>query len=94
MELWELFKNIDRNHNGRLEKEELAEAFSGSGLAVSRARLDRFFAEVDSNGDGALSFEEWRYDGPVETEWPRNHGIANKMPIGTSSSSFPPPSLV
>jgi solute carrier family 25 phosphate transporter 23/24/25/41 len=61
LELWELFKNIDRNHDGRLDKDELAQAFSGSGITVSRAKLDRFFAEVDSNSDGSLSFEEWRY---------------------------------
>ena len=47
MELWELFKNIDRNHDGRLDKDELAAAFSTSGITVSRAKLDRFFAEVD-----------------------------------------------
>lgn len=61
MELWELFKNIDRNHDGRLDKDELAAAFSTSGITVSRAKLDRFFAEVDSNSDGSLSFDEWRY---------------------------------
>ncbi|KIW06714.1 hypothetical protein, variant [Verruconis gallopava] len=59
-ELWELFKNIDRNKDGHLDKDELASAFSNSGVAVSKARLDRFFAEVDSNNDGSLSFEEWR----------------------------------
>lgn len=57
-----MFNNIDRNHDGTLDKDELAAAFSGSGVAVSRARLDRFFAEVDSDHDGSVSFEEWRYE--------------------------------
>ena len=61
LELWELFKNIDRNHDGRLDKKELATAFSSSGITVSRAKLDHFFEEVDANSDGSLSFEEWRY---------------------------------
>jgi solute carrier family 25 phosphate transporter 23/24/25/41 len=59
-----LFKNIDHNNDGKLDKDELAIAFQRSGVAVSRARLDRFFSEVDANSDGTLSFEEWRYSSP------------------------------
>jgi solute carrier family 25 phosphate transporter 23/24/25/41 len=30
-------------------------------LAVPNSSLDSFFAEVDTNNDGTISFEEWRY---------------------------------
>lgn len=30
-------------------------------MAVASTNLDNFFAEVDTNNDGAISFEEWRY---------------------------------
>lgn len=59
-----MFKNIDRNRDGIVDKDELAAAFQSSGVAVSRARLDRFFSEVDANSDGCLTFEEWRYSIP------------------------------
>ncbi|KAL8676095.1 MAG: hypothetical protein Q9186_007349 [Xanthomendoza sp. 1 TL-2023] len=59
-ELLKLFQSIDRDHNGQLDKTELKSAFSRAGLAVSNSKLNQFFSEVDSNGDGVISFEEWR----------------------------------
>ena len=59
-ELWQLFESIDRDHNGELDKGELRAAFSRAGLAISNAKLDQFFDEVDVNHDGVISFDEWR----------------------------------
>lgn len=60
-ELKSLFESIDRDHNGKLDKEELRAAFTGAGIPITSARLDEFFTSVDSNHDGVISFEEWRY---------------------------------
>jgi solute carrier family 25 phosphate transporter 23/24/25/41 len=30
-------------------------------MAVPNSNLDNFFNEVDTNNDGTISFEEWRY---------------------------------
>ncbi|KAL9603229.1 MAG: hypothetical protein Q9179_002268 [Wetmoreana sp. 5 TL-2023] len=59
-ELLKLFKSIDRDHNGQLDKNELKLAFTRAGLAVPNSKLDQFFSEVDTNSDGVISFEEWR----------------------------------
>jgi solute carrier family 25 (mitochondrial phosphate transporter), member 23/24/25/41 len=59
-ELWQLFESIDRDHNGELDKDELKSAFRRAGLAISNAKLDQFFDEVDVNHDGVISFDEWR----------------------------------
>lgn len=56
-----MFQTIDRDHNGEIDKMELRNAFSRSGVTVSSAKLDRFFAEVDKNNDGVISYTEWRY---------------------------------
>lgn len=56
-----MFQSIDRDHNGEIDKMELRNAFSRSGVTVSSAKLDRFFAEVDKNNDGVISYTEWRY---------------------------------
>lgn len=60
-ELLKLFRSIDRDHNGQLDKAELKSAFTGAGLTVPNSKLDQFFSEVDVNHDGVISFEEWRY---------------------------------
>ncbi|KAL8781860.1 MAG: hypothetical protein Q9213_005801 [Squamulea squamosa] len=59
-QLLKLFKSIDRDHNGQLDKTELKSAFARAGLAVPNSKLDQFFSEVDTNRDGVISFEEWR----------------------------------
>ncbi|KAL2829297.1 mitochondrial carrier domain-containing protein [Aspergillus cavernicola] len=60
LELWQLFKSIDRNQNGELDKIELKTAFAKSGVTVSNAKLDEFFADVDTNKDGVITYPEWR----------------------------------
>ncbi|KAH0553250.1 hypothetical protein GP486_006594 [Trichoglossum hirsutum] len=60
-ELRVLFNSIDRDHNGKLDKDELRTAFAKAGLVVSNSKLDLFFEEVDTNHDGVISFDEWRY---------------------------------
>lgn len=55
-----LFRSIDRDHDGRVDKEELRAAFRKVGLAVPLRRLSGFFDEIDMNHDGFISFDEWR----------------------------------
>ncbi|KAL4878914.1 mitochondrial carrier domain-containing protein [Aspergillus karnatakaensis] len=59
-ELWQLFQSIDHNRNGEIDKTELKTAFSRSGVTVSNAKLDEFFADVDTNKDGVITYPEWR----------------------------------
>ncbi|KXX80711.1 Calcium-binding mitochondrial carrier protein SCaMC-1 [Madurella mycetomatis] len=55
-----LFKSIDRDKDGRLNKQELRAAFQRAGLSVPMRRLTGFFDEMDLNNDGFISFDEWR----------------------------------
>ncbi len=50
-ELLTLFVSIDRDHNGKLDKDDLRAAFKRAGLAVPNSKLDQFFSEVDDNHD-------------------------------------------
>ncbi|KAL1303431.1 hypothetical protein AAFC00_006820 [Neodothiora populina] len=59
-ELWSLFNSIDKDRDGHIDKSELRAAFVRAGLAVPNSRLDKFFADVDSDNDGVISFDEWR----------------------------------
>jgi len=55
-----LFKRIDHDNDGRLDKNELRQAFSLAGVRVPDSKLEDFFANVDTNNDGAITFNEWR----------------------------------
>ncbi|MCJ1321640.1 hypothetical protein MMC15_006985 [Xylographa vitiligo] len=59
-ELWKLFKSIDRDRNGQLDKDELQAAFWRAGLVVSKSKFEDFFSGIDTNHDGVISFDEWR----------------------------------
>ncbi|TVY85042.1 Calcium-binding mitochondrial carrier protein SCaMC-2 [Lachnellula suecica] len=62
-ELLSLFKSIDRDHDGKLDKDELRAAFRKAGLTVSNSKLNRFFSEVDQNHDvGLFLLNSWLYN--------------------------------
>ncbi|KAK9463485.1 mitochondrial carrier domain-containing protein [Lipomyces oligophaga] len=58
--LWDLFQAIDKDHNGLLDRSELAAALQSTGLNVPSAALDRFFNSLDRDHDGFVTFKEWR----------------------------------
>ena len=55
-----LFRSIDRDRDGKLNRDELCSAFQRAGLTVPMRRLTGFFDEIDMNRDGYISFDEWR----------------------------------
>lgn len=55
-----LFRSIDTDKDGRLDKKELCKAFQKAGMTVPSRRLSGFFDEIDMNRDGFISFDEWR----------------------------------
>lgn len=59
--LFELFHNVDKNGDGKVDLKELQIAFRTAGLTVSNARLAEFFNDMDCNNDGYVTFGEWRY---------------------------------
>lgn len=69
-EIWHLFKSIDRDSNGRLDKDELQLAFEKAGLAIDNSRLNNFFDKIDTNHDGTITFDEWRFvQSSFSTKW-------------------------
>lgn len=60
MELWKLFVELDLDGDMRLNKEEVRLACKRAGVEVKEGTLDGFVRAVDRNGDGVISFDEWR----------------------------------
>merc|ERR1712072_334674 len=67
--LWSAFRVFDVDGNGKLSKEEVSRVFSGGGnkygLGSSLFRfesgdLDALIAEIGTDGDGLISFEEFK----------------------------------
>lgn len=52
-ELWRIFKSVDSDGNGKIDRGELQAALAKAGIAVQPPqRLDTFFAMIDLNSDG------------------------------------------
>ena len=61
LELLRLFKSIDRDHNEKLDRDELRLAFEKANIAIDSGKLNGFFDKIDTNHDGEISFDEWRW---------------------------------
>lgn len=59
-ELWRAFVELDRDGDHRLRAPEVREACRRAGLEVKDQAIDDFVRAVDRNGDGFISFDEWR----------------------------------
>ncbi|KAB1199686.1 putative calcium-binding protein CML10 [Morella rubra] len=53
-----MFKRFDTNRDGRLNRQELRNAFRGLGSAASGWRAFRAIGHADGNGDGQISESE------------------------------------
>ena len=60
LEFMEIFKSVDIDGNGRIEKNELQIAFSKTlGRDASEVEVENMFKAVDMNDDGKISFDEY-----------------------------------
>ncbi|TVY23412.1 Calcium-binding mitochondrial carrier [Lachnellula hyalina] len=74
-ELLSLFESIDKDHNGKIDKDELKAAFKKAGLVVPNSKLNKFFSEVDQNKDvesalypiGTYDSTKFRSSGDIKT---------------------------
>jgi hypothetical protein len=60
-----LFQVTDKNHNGKIEAEELAAAFQALGFDwLKEKQVKGILERADVNGDGVIDFEEWIREAP------------------------------
>ncbi|KAM0789974.1 hypothetical protein ACM66B_005307 [Microbotryomycetes sp. NB124-2] len=60
-ELWRAFVEMDKDGDMRLRKDEVREACRRAGVQVTDdATIDEFIRNVSRDGNGAISFQEWR----------------------------------
>ncbi|XP_059138518.1 calmodulin-like [Physella acuta] len=57
-ELQTLFKSIDKDGSGKLDKTEIINLVKEQGLSITDEELDDLIKEADVNGDGLIDFEE------------------------------------
>lgn len=59
-ELRDAFAVFDTDGSGEIDRKELKRLMKKLGQALSEAELDAMMDEVDTNGDGVISFEEFK----------------------------------
>eukprot|EP00540_Astrosyne_radiata_P012102 CAMPEP_0116841188 /NCGR_PEP_ID=MMETSP0418-20121206/10785_1 /TAXON_ID=1158023 /ORGANISM="Astrosyne radiata, Strain 13vi08-1A" /LENGTH=221 /DNA_ID=CAMNT_0004471585 /DNA_START=69 /DNA_END=732 /DNA_ORIENTATION=+ len=59
-ELRDAFNVFDSDGSGAIDRKELKRLMKKLGQALSDAELDAMMSEVDTNGDGEISFEEFK----------------------------------
>jgi Ca2+-binding EF-hand superfamily protein len=59
-ELKDAFAVFDTDNSGSIDRKELKRLMKKLGQALSEAELDAMMDEVDENGDGEISFEEFK----------------------------------
>ncbi|XP_047314657.1 calcium-dependent mitochondrial ATP-magnesium/phosphate carrier protein 3-like [Impatiens glandulifera] len=60
LELYQIFQDIDVEHNGCILPEELWDALVKSGIELEDKELASFVDHVDKDNNGIITFEEWR----------------------------------
>ena len=59
-ELREAFAVFDTDGSGAIDRKELKRLMKKLGQALTEAEIDAMMDEVDTNGDGEISFEEFK----------------------------------
>ena len=59
-ELRDAFAVFDSDGSGSIDRKELKRLMKKLGQALTEAELDAMMDEVDTNGDGEISFEEFK----------------------------------
>jgi len=54
------FSSFDLNHDGYIDKEELAQAMEMIGFKMTPDEIEEMIREADKDGDGKISFDEFR----------------------------------
>ena len=57
--LKKLFDNMDRNKNGRISIHEIRYIVRNSNENISEEEIELLIKEVDTDGDGLISFDEF-----------------------------------
>jgi len=67
-ELADAFRVFDKDGNGEITSDELYAIFQSLGQNIDRETINLMISTVDTNGDGTISFQEFRkmmLDGPT-----------------------------
>jgi Ca2+-binding EF-hand superfamily protein len=83
--LEKLFSKIDKNGDGKIDKDELTafKAASQSGSATNSTSVDDIFNKLDTNQDGSISKDEFKAG---MAKMRHHHGAGGPPPPSTDSS--------
>ena len=83
---WCLFQEADADESGGLDKEEIAQLARNLGRPLNEAELDEAMADMDEDGGGDVSFEEFYHW--YEKQTGDGSGWAAKMATAAKKYAF------
>ncbi|RKO87860.1 mitochondrial carrier domain-containing protein [Blyttiomyces helicus] len=60
IELWKIFRQIDRNNNDAILPSDLRASLKEAGVQIRDSELESFITHIDRDNDGVIDFPEWR----------------------------------
>jgi len=58
-EMWDAFCKIDADKSGYIDRDELKQLMISLGQKMTEDQIDAMVEEVDTNGDGKISYSEF-----------------------------------
>jgi calmodulin len=88
-ELRDAFAVFDTDGSGSIDRKELKRLMKKLGQALTEAEIDAMMDEVDSNGDGEISYEEFK--AMMVSAWISYSSCIRSVSPIVSYYRFPPP---
>ena len=89
-----VFKSLDKDNSGFINKEEFEKALNSYGCSFDKGKISNFFQEADKNGSKTIDFDEFLDSISSELKISSTSTDVTNPPVGTSVLRSSPSSSI